>query len=96
MNVSEKTTAIETKLVELSYNAYKGTGKAWIAEIDPGTRKILGFLDAESSEKSGYKGTKRFLVPLIEGKCYKTREEGTKSCDTDRIYLVEDGKLVRQ
>jgi hypothetical protein len=93
-NVIESTA---TELVTLSYNAYKGTGKAWIAEIDPRTRKIIAFLDAESHEKIGtYKGEKRFLVPLVEGKCYKTREEGSKSCDTDRIYLVKNGELVQQ
>lgn len=81
--------------VWLNYNKYKGTGKCWIAEIDPRTKKIESFLDAESVEKrDNYSGDKCFLVPLIEGKCYQFRESGSKSSDHNYYRKVENNALV--
>lgn len=79
---------------ELEYNTYKGSGKCWIAEIDPETKEKLSFLDAKSVEKDGtYKGKKTYKVPLIEGKAYQFRESDTKSVDKNYYRIVRDGKL---
>lgn len=88
--------ADQFEIIELTYNQYKGSGKAWIAEVDPQTKKLDHFLDAESNIKDGYKGTKTFKVPMIEGKMYWICEEGTKSYDSKYFRVVRDGKLEQE
>lgn len=79
-------------LVTLSYNTYKGSGKCWVAEINPTTKEKLGFLKPISSEStSNYSGTRTY--ELHEGKTYYMRQMGTKSHDEDKIVQVVDGKL---
>lgn len=77
-------------LVELAYHGYKGTGKCWAAKVDPQTKKILGFVDAESVVKDGkYTGYKTFY--LADGH-YLLCETGTKSQDSRRYVKVTDGE----
>lgn len=88
-------TANNSKIVELSYNKYKGTGKCWIASIVKETKKIVSFLEAESVQpRDNYSGKKTFSVPLIEGKSYLFCESGSKSTDSRDYYTVENGELV--
>jgi hypothetical protein len=84
----------KTQYWTLDYNQYKGTGKAWIAEVDEQTKKIIAFLDPENNEKDGYKGTKHYNIPLIEGKVYKMVEAGSKSRNTEYYKKVVNGELV--
>jgi hypothetical protein len=81
----------ENKLqVELEYNRYKGTGKCWAARVDPDTRKILGFVDAESVVATDRnKGYKVFLLP--DGH-YLLCETGSKSQDSRNYVQVEAGE----
>lgn len=80
---------------ELDYNKYKGSGKCWIAVIDPETRRIDSFLDAESVEKrNNYSGQKTFKIPLVEGRAYQFRESGSKSNDRNYYRIVRNGQLV--
>lgn len=79
-------------IVELGYHKYKGTGKCWVAEIDPATKKKLGFVDAVGHEYiDKYRGVKTF--ELQEGKTYELCETGTKSNDSRRIVTVIGGEL---
>ena len=76
--------------VELEYNLYKGTGKCWAARVDPTTKKILGFVDAESVVKTDRnKGYKVFL--LADG-YYLTCEAGTKTRDSRSYIKVSNGE----
>jgi hypothetical protein len=85
---------INTQIIELSYNSCKGTGKCWIAKVDPETKKILNFIDAESRQpRDGFSGQKTFSLPLIEGNCYLTCESGSKSKDDRTYYKVVNQKL---
>ena len=53
----------EPVMLELYYDFGKGTGRAWVAEVDKKTKKILKFLDAESNVKEEtYRGYKVFLI----------------------------------
>lgn len=80
---------------ELHYNNYKGTGKCWIAIVDPETKKIQSFLDTESKQpRNSYSGYKTFSVPLVEGTVYLFNESGSKSSDSRTYYQVKDNKLV--
>lgn len=77
--------------IELFYNRYKGSGKCWIAEVDKTTKKILNFIDAESTIKTdNYKGSKIFV--LKDG-YYITCEAGSKSNDQRNYIKVENGKI---
>lgn len=81
-------------VVELAYNAYKGSGKCWVAKVDPQTKAKLGFLDATARDpRDGYSGTKTFSVPLIEGEMYLFCETGSKSSDSRYYRKVANGKL---
>jgi len=93
-------TAIEEELkkrngkvvIKLNFNQYKGTGKCWVAIIDPATKEKLGFVNAISVNKtSTYKGEKVF--ELEEGKTYMTNEAGSKSSDDRKIVVVSEGKI---
>ena len=77
-------------IIQLEYNQYKGTGKAWAAEIDE-NGKIIKFLDAIASERNRYKGWKKY--ELREGKKYRLNDEGSKSHDYRRDVIVINGKL---
>jgi len=81
------------EVVTLSWDKFKGSGKCWVARIDPETKKIQGFLNAESVEASNYKGEKTFSVPLEEGSAYHFREAGSKSCDRNYYKIVRAGVL---
>lgn len=73
----------------LSYNNYKGTGKAWIQRIEDGKRTT--FVDAHRSDRDGYKGSK--VYRLKPGR-YLVNDEGTKSYDDRREIVVhDDGKI---
>ena len=85
---------VETEYIALSYNSFKGTGKAWIAAVDERTKKVEHFLDCDNNEKSGYKGVKHFYVPLKEGAVYCFNSEGSKSYDSKDYKKVVDGVLV--
>jgi len=78
--------------VTLEYNRYKGTGKAWVAEIDQ-YGKIVAFLDVIGSQKNGYQGEKTY--ELCEGKKYRINEVGSKSYDTRYDAIVVNGKIKR-
>lgn len=81
-------------VVELSYNAYKGSGKCWVAKVDPQTKAKLGFLDSTARDpRDGYSGTKTFSVPLVEGEMYLFCESGSKSSDSRYYRKVVNGKL---
>lgn len=93
-------TAIEEELkkrngkaiIKLKYNQYKGSGKCWVAVIDPVTKEKLGFVNATSINKtSNYSGEKIF--ELEEGNTYMTNEAGTKSSDTRKIVIVSEGQI---
>lgn len=78
--------------IELSYDAYKGSGKCWIAKVDRNTKKILGFVDAESNVKtSNYKGYKTFM--LKDG-CYLSCESCTKSSDARTYFEIRNGECI--
>lgn len=81
----------ETKYrVELGYNQYKGSGKCWVAKVGPDTKKILGFIDAESViKRDNYSGRKVFLLP--DGH-YLFNEEGSKKSDSRRYVRIENGE----
>jgi len=86
---------MKTEIIKLSYNRYKGSGKCWIAQVDERTKKIQGFINAESVQKrDSYSGQKTFEVPLTEGACYLFCESGTKSSDSRHYKKVENGKLI--
>ncbi len=79
---------------ELVYNAYKGSGKCWIARVDPETLKIQDFLMAESIQRrDGYSGTKIFKVPLVENTVYKYVESGSKTVDSKNYYIIRNDEL---
>ena len=91
-------TAIEEELkkksgkvvIKLNFNQYKGSGKCWVAIIDPATKEKLGFVNAISVNKTrNYSGEKVF--ELEEGKTYMTNEAGTKSSDERKIIIVSEG-----
>ena len=91
----ESRETVSNEMFELDYNSYKGSGKCWVANIDPKTKKILSFIDCESVKKEGsYKGTKTFLVPIIEGHAYQFRESGTKTNDSNFYRIALGGELV--
>ncbi|HBK69850.1 MAG TPA: hypothetical protein DDZ91_14505 [Firmicutes bacterium] len=81
----------ENKLkAELSYHRYKGSGKAWVSKVDSDTKKILGFVDAESNVKTDtYRGYKVFLLP---DEFYLFCSEGTKSRDSRRYVEISNGE----
>lgn len=82
--------------MELAYNAYKGTGKCWIAKVDPITKEKLGFLEATARDpRDKYSGTKTFSVPLEDGAMYLFCETGSKSSDSRYYRKVVNGKLVQ-
>ncbi len=75
----------EPVMLELYYDFAKGTGKAWVAEVDKKTKKILKFLDAESNVKEEkYRGYKVFLIN--KDGYYLSNEMGTRSKD-ERVYF---------
>lgn len=79
---------------ELAFDARKGSGKCWIARVDPQTKAKLGFLDATELKSRGkYSGTKTFSVPLEEGEIYLFCETGSKSSDSRFYRKVVNGKL---
>jgi hypothetical protein len=91
----EKKTLVTSVLKVLSYNTYKGTGKCWIAIINPKTKKILSFLNTESIQKRDkYSGQKTFEIPLKEGQAYQIRETGSKSSDHNEYLIVQNGQLI--
>lgn len=79
---------------ELAFDARKGSGKCWIARVDPQTKAKLGFLDATALKSRGkYSGTKTFSVPLEDGEMYLFCETGSKSSDSRYYRKVVNGKL---
>lgn len=86
----------KSKIIELSYNQYKGSGKCWIARVDSETKKIIKFLDAESKQpRDNYSGIKTFSVPLIEGVVYLFNESGSKSSDSRCYKKIINGELCK-
>ena len=79
--------------IELSYKVGKGKGKAWIAEVDKKTKKILCFLDAESNIKEeSYSGYKVFLIKR-DG-YYLSNESGTRSKDKRTYFRVVNNQYI--
>ena len=79
--------------IELSYKVGKGTGKAWIAEVDKKTKKILCFLDAESNIKEeSYSVYKVFLIKR-DG-YYLSNESGTRSKDKRTYFRVVNNQYI--
>ena len=76
--------------VHLHSNAYKGSGKCWIARVDQ-HKKILGFVDAHTTIPDGYEKGKIFF--LVDDD-YLLCEKGSKSRDTRRYITVKDGKEI--
>jgi len=74
--------------IELYYNRYKGSGKCWVARVND-NKKIIGFVEPETVERDGYKGSKLFL--LGDGK-YLICQEGSKSRDYRKYIVVKNGK----
>ena len=75
----------EPVMLELYYDFGKGTGRAWVAEVDKKTKKILKFLDAESNVKEEtYRGYKVFLIN--KDGYYLSNQMGTRSKD-ERVYF---------
>lgn len=80
-------------MLELSYDLYKGSGKAWIAEVDEKTKKILGFLDAESNVKEDtYRGYKVFLIH--KDGYYLSNEKGTGTQDKRTYFRVVNNQYI--
>jgi hypothetical protein len=75
----------------VSYHQYKGSGKAWIAELDPKTKARVRFLNPEYSRKGEHEVTKYFrLTPgMYEANSYLSRHH-----DQRVIFTVdEDGEI---
>jgi len=88
--------ASEFEIMELAYNTYKGSGKCWIATVDPATKKILRFLDPESKvPRDNYSGHKVFRVPLVDGTTYLMCQSGSKSTDSRQYFTVQARKLEK-
>ena len=88
-----KTKKAGTVIIELDYNSYKGSGKAWVAKVDAQTKKVLTFVDAETNITDGtYKGTKVFK--LQEGEHYLLNSVGSKSSDTKDYVVIQDGEQI--
>jgi len=78
--------------LKLRYNLYKGTGKCWVAVIDPVTKEKRGFLNPISVNKdSAHAGEK--ILELQEGQTYMINEMGTKTRDTRKIILISEGQI---
>lgn len=91
--MKEKQNTVEPLIIELYFNRYKGSGKCWIANVDPKTKKILNFVDAESVQKrDSYSGKKTFAV--TDG-YYLFCESGSKSTDSRIYYKVENGEMIQ-
>lgn len=79
-------------ILHLSYHHFKGSGKCWLANIDPTTKKILSFVNAESVQKDdNHKGSKTFA--LMDG-YYLSCESGTKSTDRRQYFKIENGEYM--
>jgi hypothetical protein len=75
--------------VDLHYNPYKGTGKAWIQRIEDGKR--TSFVDPYNVMKDGYKGTKTYR---LKTGTYLFNESGSKSRDSRSVFAVsQSGKI---
>ena len=83
----------EPVMLELYYNSGKGTGKAWVAEVDKKTKKILKFLDAESNVKEEtYRGFKVFLIN--KDGYYLSNQMGTRSKDERAYFKVVNNQYI--
>lgn len=81
-------------ILELEYNRYKGSGKCWVAIVDPDTKKRLGFVNDESTNRrDNYSGKKIFC--LTEGPMYEICTSGSKSTDNRYFARVIDGQIER-
>lgn len=87
----------EYTIWEMAYNQYKGSGKCWVARVDPETKKVIEFLESESKQpRDNYSGKKLFKIPLVEGYMYLGCESGSKSTDSRFYSKVIGGKLIAQ
>ncbi len=86
---------IEAAVVELNYNEWVGSGRCYIAEINPETKRIISLLNCESRRpRNSHSGTKIYHLPLINEATYFICESGDKSGHDIRTYkTVKDGKL---
>lgn len=83
----------EPVMLELYYDFGKGTGRAWVAEVDKKTKKILKFLDAESNVKEEtYRGYKVFLIN--KDGYYLSNESGTRSKDKRNYFRVVNNQYI--
>ena len=78
-------------IIKLEGNAYKGTGKVWIARINE-LKKIIDFVKVEVYEKNHYKITKTYkLAPGL----YTSNEADTARYDRRESFeITEDGKKI--
>ena len=79
-------------VITLSYNHYKGSGKCWVAKIEPNTKKILNFVNAVGVDKrDNYRGTKNF--ELSDG-YYLRCQEGSKKNDDRKYFQILSGNII--
>lgn len=81
-----------TATYEVSYHRYKGSGKAWIAELDPATKARIRFLEPSFLRKTDSQEVTKFyeLPPGM----YETNSYLSKAYDVRKIIVVdENGKI---
>ncbi len=84
----------DTKVtVTITANPFKGSGKAWIAEIDPNTKKKIQFLNPVHVEKDGYVLHKTY--ELLPGKYYEINEKLSRSYDRREVVRVDAGGNIQ-
>lgn len=81
-------------VVELSYNAYKGSGKCWVAKVDPQTKAKLGFLDSTARDPRDW--FKKLINELIAdrsaviAKIFESRlSDGTVNWAHEALLLMD-------
>jgi len=74
--------------LHLRSNAYKGSGKCWIAKVDE-YKKILGFIEPHTVIPDDYKKEKIFF---LEDGSYLSCEAGSKCHDTRKYFKVKNGE----
>lgn len=82
----------------LDWNAYKGSGKAWLAEVTlsvGGRVTNRNFVNPVATERNGYKGVKEYELESDTGKIYESCECGTKKNDYRKLIKVENGEIVK-
>lgn len=83
-----------TATLLLSAHPYKGSGKCWVAEVDPENGYAhLAWVEKKFNSKEG--NYSHFDIELQEGKTYKICDSGSKSSDNRRIVKVENGEIKK-